>query len=88
MAARTKAKPSSASASKRPEKVVLYLHISDEQHRALRVQSFMRGRFLADVVREAIDDYLAAKGPTAADIENFIELVRKSVRAMPKPSKG
>ena len=70
------------------DKAILYLQVGDEQLRALRVHAFMRGRTLADIVREAIDDYLAAKGPTAADIEDFIELVRKSVRAMPKPSRG
>ena len=88
MASRTKAQSPSASARKRPDKVVLYVLISGEQQRALRVQAFMRDVPLADLVREAIDDYLAAKGPTAEDVENFVKLVRKSVQAGVKTVKG
>lgn len=86
MAARTKGRSPSTSARKRPDKVVLYVLISAEQQRALRVMTFMRSVPMADLVRDAIDHYLAAKGPTAKDVENFVELVRRSVRAMPKPT--
>ena len=82
MAARTKAQSQSGSARKRPDKVVLYMLISGEQQRALKVLSFMRDVAVADLMRDAIDDYLAAKGPSAEDVENFVKLVRKSVRAM------
>jgi hypothetical protein len=64
------------------------LLISDEQQQALRVLTFMRDVTTAELVREAIDDYLAAKGPTAEDIERFVKLVRKSVRAIGKPATG
>ena len=62
-------------------KVALYTLIEEEQQLALRVLSFMRQAPMADLVREAIDQYLAAKGPTPKEIENAIDMVRRSVRA-------
>jgi hypothetical protein len=62
--------------------VVLYALIDGEQHRALRVLGFMKQVPVADLVRSAIDEYLAAKGPTSADINAMVKLIRKSVRQM------
>jgi anthranilate phosphoribosyltransferase len=59
---------------------VLYTLIDDEQQEALRVLAFMRQSAIADIVREAIDHYLASKGPTQEEIDGVVKLVRKSVR--------
>ena len=77
-----KHKPSDASFKpKRPAgKGVLYTVISDEHQNALRVLALMRHTTMADIVRDALDFYLAAKGPTQKEIDTMVELVRQSVR--------
>jgi hypothetical protein len=68
---------------------VLYTLIEGEQQRALSVLAFMRRAAMADLVREAIDQYLEAKGPTPEEVENFVKLVRKSVRTQyPQAARG
>jgi len=59
---------------------VLYTLIEGEQQQALRVLAFMRQSAMADLVREAIDQYLAANGPTAQDVESAVKQLRKSIR--------
>ncbi len=79
---KTKARTAVKKPAGRTGKVVLYALIDGEQHRALHVLGFMRQVPIADLVRTAIDEYLAAKGPTAADIDAMVKLIRKSVRRM------
>ena len=70
-------------------KVVLYTLLEDEQGRALRVMAFKRQTGIAELVREAIDEYLETRGPSPKEIEKFVELVRRSVRAQfPPDAKG
>ena len=80
MAAKHKSPETPAKAPRFAGKGVLYTVIEDEQMNALRVLSFMRQTTMADIVREALDDYLAARGPSQKEIDNMVELVRKSVR--------
>ena len=80
MAARNKP-AQGAKTSRAAGKVALYTLIEEEQQLALRVLSFMRQAPMADLVREAIDQYLASKGATAKEIESAVELVRRSARA-------
>jgi hypothetical protein len=81
MATKTKAESPVRPRRAAGNKVVLYTLIEPEQQQALRVLGFMRQVPLADLVREAIDAYLAQKGPSAEDVENMVKLIRKSVRA-------
>jgi hypothetical protein len=81
MAAKTRNSGSPLKQAQATGKVVLYTLIEGEQQRALRVLAFMRHTGIAELVREAIDQYLEAKGPSAEEVENFVKLVRKSVRA-------
>ncbi len=81
MTTRTKTRTAAKKPANRTGKVVLYALIDGEQHRALHVLGFMRQVPIAELVRTAIDEYLAAKGPTAADVEAMMKLIRKSVRA-------
>jgi hypothetical protein len=81
MAAKTKSAGSPLKQAKATGRVVLYTLIEGEQQRALSVLAFMRRVAMADLIREAIDQYLDAKGPTPEEVENFVKLVRKSVRA-------
>jgi len=80
MAAKTKANSPSTRSSKERDKVVLYLLIDGQQQQALRVLSFVRQTPMADIVREAIDQYLASKGPSAEDVERVVKQIRKAVR--------
>jgi hypothetical protein len=81
MAAKSKSDEPSVKPRRASGKSVLYTLIEDEQQQALRVLAFMRQSAIADIVREALDDYLAAKGPTQDEIDNVVKLVRKSVRS-------
>ena len=47
---------------------------------ALRVQCFIHPSTKADLVGEAFDFYLAAKGPSQREIDNVVERIPKSVR--------
>ena len=80
MAAKNTSPDASFKPTRPANKGVLYTHISDEHQSALRVLSFMRDTSMAEIVREALDFYLAAKGPTQREIDTMVELVRKSVR--------
>lgn len=81
MATRTKAESPVRPRRAAGNKVVLYTLIEPEQQQALRVLGFMRQVPLADLVREALDAYLAENGPSAADVESMVKLIRRSVRA-------
>jgi hypothetical protein len=81
MSTKTKEAPAPARQRKTGGKVVLYALIEGEQQQALRVLAFMRQVPMADLVREAIDNYLQAKGPTTADVEGVVKQLRRSVRS-------
>ena len=80
MAAKNKSPDTSFKPTRPAGKGVLYTTLSDEHMNALRVLSFMRNTTMADIVREALDFYLAARGPSQKEIDNMVELVRQSVR--------
>jgi hypothetical protein len=80
MAAKSKSPEPSSKPTRPANKGVLYTTISDEHQNALRVLSFIRQTTMADIVREALDFYLAARGPSQKEIDTMVDLVRQSVR--------
>jgi predicted transport protein len=45
------------------DKVVLFASIEKSQHDALRYIAYKEARSIADIVREALNDYLECKSP-------------------------